>query len=225
MKNTKPFIYLLAISIILTSCSKSNKDYVGEYKSQFTVDVKAENTQTFWASRGFVESPTGFNAVDLGSIYLNLVLNESTNTLTGNGGLNIPVVQPTGYSTSKQRVRRNFDVIAPNIKNDTLFFSIQPLSSNSRMNAYLIKDGDKVFLGLDKSMCSTKANGPQYIKSNGRYNQYNTNDPELMKNFNEFISGQMDHNDSLMVNPALSDKDKKMLQNANDYYSYMYVKK
>jgi len=224
MKNSKILISLLGLTIILASCSKSNKDYVGEYKTQFTVDVKAENTQTFWASKGFVEIPTGFNAVDLGSIYLNLVLNESTNTLTGNGGLNIPVVQSMGYSTSKQRVRRNFDVIAPNIKNDTLFFSIQPLSSNNRMNAYLIKDGDQVFLGLDKSMCSTKANGPQFIKTNGNYNQFNTNDPELMNKFNAFISGQMNHNDSLMVDPTLSDKDKKMLKNANDYYSYMYIK-
>jgi hypothetical protein len=216
------FSILLFWSIALSSCSISNKDYVGEYKTQFTVTVKAENTQSFFASKGMVEFPTGFNVVDLGTINISFVINESTNTLTGTGKLNIPIVQPMGYSNLKKRETISFDVIAPNIKNDTLFFSIQPLSTNNRMDSYLIKEGKKVYLGIDKNFCSNKANGPQFVKTNGKYNQYNTNDPELFKKFDEFIIAEFKHNDSLIVNPTIADKEKSMLINANNYLNEMY---
>ena len=225
MKTIKILISLLATTLILWSCSKSNKDYVGVYKTQFVMDVKVPNTQTFWASKGFVESPTGFNAVDLGTIQVEFMIDESTKLLNGNGRINIPVAQQMGYSNITKRITVDFDAIAPNIKNDTLFFLIQSVSSKVRIEAYLIIEDDKTYFGMKKKNCSSKANGPQFVKENGEYNQYATNDTEMFTKFDAFIIQQFRSNDSIIMKTTAPKAEKDMLMNANFYYNKMYLKK
>jgi hypothetical protein len=193
-------------TIILCSCSKSNKDYIGKYDSQFPIDVKV------------------LNIVDLASIKLNLIQNESTNTLTGTGTLSMPQVQIGLYGNNYKRAKSNLDLIELNIKNDTLFFIIKTVASNNRIDAYLFKEGDKTVFGINKNMCSKKASGPQFIKEDGQYNQYTTND-QLYEKFYAFINAQINHNDSIIKSYSIGDDKKQMLIEANKYYKYLYDEK
>jgi hypothetical protein len=225
MKRINRIIQIACLTLIVTSCSKSNKDFVGEYKTQFAADVVVENAKSYLASKGEVEFPTGFRAPDLTTIELKLYIDESTDKLSGQGTLNIPYLFESILGNSPKRTKKNFDVIGEHIVNDTLYFSMQLVSSSKRIDAYLIKDGDKSFIGLDKSYTSKIAQGPQFNIENGKYNQYITNDPELTQKIEPFILQQYKRNDSLITNSSESDFSKKRLSNANWYYNQAYLKK
>jgi hypothetical protein len=187
MKITNKTIYFASLSMILVACSTSNKDFVGEYKTQYTEDVIVKNASFYSPSRGEVEYPTGFKTTDLTTIELKLFIDESTNKLSGQGTMNIPLVIETGFRNISKRTNKDFDIIGEHIVNDTLYFTIQPVSVDIRIDAYLFKDGSKSYLGIDKKFSSKIANGPQFDAKNGRYNQYVTNDQDLSKKFDEFI--------------------------------------
>ena len=225
MKRINKLLNIACLLFILTSCSKSNKDFVGEYKSQFVADVIVENAKSYSASKGEVEFPTGFRTPDLATIEVKLYIDESTDKLSGQGTLNIPYLSESIFGNTPKRAKKNFDIIGEHIVNDTLFFSIQLVSSSKRIDAYLIKDGDKSFIGLDKIYTSKIAQGPQFIIENGKYNQYVTNDPELTQKIEPFILQQYKRNDSLITNSSESDFSKKRLSNANWYYNQAYLKK
>lgn len=218
-------IHIASISIAISACSKSNKDFVGEYKTQYTEDVIVKNASFYSPSRGEVEYPTGFKTTDLTTLELKFFIDESTNKLSGQGTMDIPLVIETGFRNIPKRTNKNFDIIGEHIVNDTLYFTIQPVSSTKRIEAYLVKDGSKTFLGLDKNFTSKMTNGPQFNTANGEYNQYSTNDQELAKKFDQFILQQYKRNDSLITNSSETDFVKKRLRNANNYYNSMYLKK
>lgn len=218
-------IYIASISIAISACSKSNKDFVGEYKTQYTEDVIVKNASFYSPSRGEVEYPTGFKTTDLTTLELKFFIDESTNKLSGQGTMNIPLVIETGFRNIPKRTNKDFDIIGEHIVNDTLYFTIQLVSVDTRVDAYLFKDGSKSYLGIDKKFSSKIANGPQFDIKNGKYNQYVTNDPDLLKKFDEFILQQYKKNDSLAVNSTTSEFNKKRLMNANAYYNQMYLKK
>lgn len=225
MKLITRTIYFACISICITSCSKSNKDFVGEYTTKITVDVIAANAKSFLPATGEMEFPTGFKTPDLAPIELKLFIDESTEKLSGQGTLNVPFVIETSFGNEPKRKTKNFDVIGEHIVNDTLYFTIQPVSSSKRIDAYLVKNGNKSFIGIDKTFTSSLANGPYFNTTNGKYTQYNTNDLELSKKSKEFILQQFKRNDSLITNSTETDFMKKRLRNANTYYNQTYLKK
>jgi hypothetical protein len=219
MKKISMPVLLLFCSLVIFSCSKSNKDYIGKYDSQFPIDIKALNTQTF---SGTIHN--GFNTVDLATIKLNLIQNELTNTLTGAGTISMPQIKIGMYGNTYNRTKQNIDLIELNIKNDTLFFLIKSPASNERIDAYLFKEGDQAVFGINKNMCSKRASGPQFIKEDGQYNQYSTND-QLYDKFYVFINEQINHNDSIIKTNTLGENETQMLVNANKYYRELYDKK
>lgn len=223
MEFAKKLLFLFSI-LIISSCSKSKNDFLGEYSTYYTNHVKVANGITAMGSR-VITIKTAMDVYLLNHVSVNLFIDESTKNLSGNGEI---VFSSADNGIYPKLTRKRFDLELSDyqMKGDTLFFKMKSRIFNNKIDGYLIKDNDLTFLGIQNTLGDNNnytASNPFYNNKNGKFNQYNTNVSDSDKQFNSFYEKQVDNNKSKISGNA-TEYEKEMYSTTNQYITTNYLK-
>ncbi|MCX8489986.1 MAG: hypothetical protein ORN54_02860 [Cyclobacteriaceae bacterium] len=163
------FLYLLFTIGLLTSCSKTEKDFVGEYQTLYTTKIEIANQfdpfMSFYSNKK--REITAKTYYDLADIKLNLFIDESEKRLKGE--LRMTRKNEEGFLKTSVSVKDiDFDVSNLRIVNDTLIFSLdnQILKfEGKKINGRLIKNNKEFILGFEKGLTGSN----NYTEKNPLY--------------------------------------------------------
>lgn len=164
------FLYLLFTIGLLTSCSKTEKDFVGEYQTLYATKIEIANQfdpfMSFYSNKK--REITAKTYYDLADIKLNLFIDESEKRLKGE--LRMTRKNEEGFLKTSVSVKDiDFDVSNLRIVNDTLIFSLdnQMLKfEGKKINGRLIKNKKEFILGFEKGLTGSN----NYTEKNPLYN-------------------------------------------------------
>jgi hypothetical protein len=167
--NMRNFLYLLFTIGLLTSCSKTEKDFVGEYQTLYATKIEIANQfdpfMSFYSNKK--REITAKTYYDLADIKLNLFIDESEKRLKGE--LRMTRKNEEGFLKTSVSVKDiDFDVNNLRIVNDTLIFSLdnQMLKfEGKKINGRLIKNKNGFVLGFEKGLTGSN----NYTEKNPLY--------------------------------------------------------
>jgi hypothetical protein len=152
------------VILVTTSCSrKSEKDYLGSYKTFYATKIELGNTVTgfLFGGRGSKPEITAKTFNDLGEISIELF--EGNNGLQGEGSLVIKKAQNMSFTPSETVKKISLDFSNFRMRNDTLVFSLDNellRLEGKKLQGAIVKNKDGVYLGLDKASGVLTVIGP-----------------------------------------------------------------
>lgn len=204
--------------IVLASCSKSEDDFVGEYKFYTVSYVNVEDTYKP-GLLSLLNEAMEFYAFDPVEV----------SVFTENGKLKgeVRVVRTMeGVGSKVARDKVSFDLKNFRVQNDTLLFSISNAFYQRSYKGFLIEENGRFNIGVEKDFAgATGLNKNAYFRSLlDDYVVYNTNlssEGDIVKSF---YTTQRDSLKSLYEKEKDDDK-KYVLSNSFKFLDNVYLKK
>ncbi len=157
---------LCSIFILLAtiSCSKkSEKDYIGSYKTFYATKIELGNAVTgfLFGGRGSKPEITAKTFNDLGEISVELF--EGSNGLQGEGSVVIKKAQNMSLSPSETAQKTSLDFSNFRMKHDTLVFSLENeilRLEGKKLRGAIVKNKTGIYIGLDEAVGIKMVKGP-----------------------------------------------------------------
>ncbi|MFN8415436.1 MAG: hypothetical protein U0U66_03790 [Cytophagaceae bacterium] len=223
MKSTRIFISFISITLFISSCSKKESDYIGDYKTYIGHQVVVGNS--FNAGSFYGQGPKdGFEAKDLNTIEISIFKDETTGNIGGQLFVTSPEILQGGFTRNMNLTKKKFSITSMHMNGDTLFVNTKSPFSASILELYLLKEGDKSFIGIENRLSSKVDKGPLIDKEGVKFDQYKANLEDINSYFQDYIYGQMVYLDSIAVKSNEPEEVKIRAFNAIQFYNKMYNK-
>jgi hypothetical protein len=223
MKSTRIFISFISITLFISSCSKKESDYIGDYTTYIGYQVEVGNT--FTAGTLYGQGPNdGFETKDLKKIEISIFKDETTGKIGGQLFITGPEIFQGGFTRNINLTKKKFSITSIHMNGDTLFVNTKTPFTSSIIELYLLKEGDKSFIGIEKILSSKVDKGPLIDKEGVKFDQYKANLEDIKSYFQDFIYDQMVYQDSIAVKSNEPEEVKIRAFNAIQYYNKMYNK-
>ncbi len=183
----KKLLLSILTACLFASCSKTQSDFIGDYKTKSIEIAKVEDRST-WSLYGRMMSKS-FKCYVLSDVDLEIFEEATTGETTGQLRY---MHYSTGY-TSKPSIKEiSFKLESFRLKGDTLFFELKndmlSLTGQS-MRGLLLKNADTTILGLSKKMTGSNKyteKNPYFLAEKEDFLLYScTPNPTLEKEFYE----------------------------------------
>lgn len=151
------------ILLITSSCTRrSEKDYVGNYKTFYATKIELGNAVTgLLFDRGSKPEITAKSFSDLGEISIELF--EGQNGLHGEGYLVVKRAQNMSFNPIEEVKKMSLDFSNFRMKGDTLVFFIENeiwKFEGKKLKGMIVKNESGIYVGLDKVTGINIVNGP-----------------------------------------------------------------
>jgi hypothetical protein len=157
-------LYFIFVLLLIVSCSRrSEKDYIGNYKTFYATKIELGNAVTgfLFGGRGSKPEITAKTFNDLGEISVELF--EGSNGLQGEGSVVIKKAQNMSFSPTETTKKMSFDFSNFRMRNDTLVFSLENeilRLEGKKLRGAIVKNESGIYVGLDKATDIKTVNGP-----------------------------------------------------------------
>lgn len=146
-------IYSVFLFLLINGCAnhKTERDFVGKYKSFYCTKIALGNNVTGFLFGGRPSRPTAKSFNDLGEITLELF--EGKAGIQGEESIVIKKSENMSFSPTESATKMSFDLSNFHISGDTLIFSLsnQLLSlQGKKYTGKVIKNASGVLLGFDR---------------------------------------------------------------------------
>jgi hypothetical protein len=157
-------LYPIFILFLIVSCAKkTEKDYIGSYKTFYATKIELANAATgfLFGGRGSKVEITAKSFNDLGEISLELF--DGNKGLQGEGLLVVKKAQNMSFSPSETIKKMSFDFSNFRLRNDTLVFSLENeilRLEGKKLRGAIVKNQSGIYFGLDMAFDIQTVDGP-----------------------------------------------------------------
>ena len=158
IKFMKRLTTICLIAFVLSSCGKTNKDFVGEYQTLYPAKIDLPdnfNPLMSFSHSSQKRETTAKSYCELADIKINLFIDESEKILKGEAEVIFKDVEKFSFLPTVKTKEMDFDIVNIRINNDTLEFSLENQLlklEGKKIKGRLVKTKDGDYLGFDKDL-------------------------------------------------------------------------
>lgn len=220
-----PILTLLCASLLFfISCSKSENDYIGDYKTYLVSGVKV-NQGASWLK--LYEESREVHV--LTPLTLSLFVDESDKKLKGQVKIVKIVNQSTLGLPKTTHKKVSLDLKNLRMKEDTLLFTMTSgllKLAGKEMEGFIIKDGSNVLIGLEKDFVNKNTDkNPYFVKKQGEYNLFSGDHKDHEQLLASFYTSQKEELQKALEDPKTTKMEKVFLESSMKYLKEVLDKK